>query len=180
MYRKRFLNKILLGNLRSITPWGSAQDNHLYDVVRFFIECKNYQNIPFAGVFWYNLSMKPWIKNLIAFTGMTILVFVLHVLATKMSFYYIFWWYDSMLHILGGMAVAFFGYMFLKGNREKFIPLLAVAVGVIWEVFERLGHIWWPGYIGFGGPWDTIFDVLCAILGALIIIIWQKNNTTRI
>lgn len=122
-------------------------------------------------------------KNFVAFVGTVVLVFLLHVLATKLSFYYIFWWYDSMLHILGGMAVAFFGYTIFKSKREVLIPLLALLVGVSWEIFERLGHVWWPNYMGFGNKWDTVFDVLCAILGALIIIglkhTWQKNNTTR-
>lgn len=85
---------------------------------------------------------------------------------------------------MAGMAVAFFGLLFISKKRLLIIPTLAILVGVLWEVFERLGHVWWPTYIGFGGAWDTIFDVLCAILGALIIIAfqfsWQKNNTTRI
>ncbi len=88
-----------------------------------------------------------------------------------------------MLHILGGVAVAYFGLVFIRKNRHILIPIVAFAVGVAWEVFERLGHVWWPMYIGFGNRWDTIFDILCAILGAFIIIsykfTWQKNNTTH-
>ena len=108
---------------------------------------------------------------------------MLHVLATRMSFYYIFWWYDSLLHILAGMAVAFFGLIFISRRKPLIIPALATLVGILWEIFERLGHVWWPTYIGFGGTWDTVFDVLCAILGSFIIIAfqfsWQKNNITH-
>ncbi len=122
-------------------------------------------------------------KNLAAFLGIVCLVFLLHVMATKLSFYYIFWWYDSLLHIIGGMSVAFFGYAVTQKKRGVMIPILALVVGVSWELFERLGHVWWPAYVGFGGAWDTVFDVLCAILGAFIIIAftstWQKNNTTH-
>ncbi len=122
-------------------------------------------------------------KNLAAFLGIVLMVFVLHVLATKMSFYYIFWWYDSMLHVMGGMSIGFFGYAMIQKRREVVVPLLALTIGISWEIFERLGHVWWPSYVGFGGFWDTLFDILCAILGAFIIIAfkstWQKNNTTH-
>jgi len=84
-----------------------------------------------------------------------------------------------MLHIIGGMSIGFFGYAMIQKKREVMVPLLALVVGISWEIFERLGHVWWPSYMGYGATWDTIFDILCAILGAFIIIIWQKNNTTR-
>ncbi len=57
--------------------------------------------------------------------------------------------------------------------------VLAGLIGVMYEIFERIGHVWWPDWVGYGGMGDTTLDVLYGILGALIIIIWQKNNTTR-
>jgi hypothetical protein len=128
--------------------------------------------------------MKERVKNLTAFVVICVAVFFLHVLATKLSFYYIFWWYDSLLHILGGIGASFFILLLVKNNKQIILPLFAGFVGVVWEIFERIGHVWWPSYIGFGAKWDTVFDVLCAILGALIVIAfkstWQKNNTTHI
>lgn len=89
-----------------------------------------------------------------------------------------------MLHVLGGMGAAFFGLLFIKTRKQIGVLLFAGFIGITWEFFERLGHVWWPTLIGFGGTWDTIFDILYAILGAVIVIAykttWQKNNTTHI
>lgn len=106
----------------------------------------------------------------------TILVVLLHIAATKYSLYYIFWWYDSLLHILGGIALGFLGIFWFGRSWIRGITFTAI-IAVAWEVFERLGHVWWPAYVGFGGTGDTILDILCAILGAaFVLIITRRNN----
>ena len=118
-------------------------------------------------------------KNLSLFLCFTGLVIGLYFLGAHFSLFYILNGFDKVVHITAGIALAFLGFALFPKNKYAILGL-TLTVAVIWEIFERVGHIWWPTWIGFGGFWDTIFDVLCGILGALIIIIWKKKNTTRI
>lgn len=118
------------------------------------------------------------IKNFIVFGLLTALVLGLYFLAVHFGFFYIFWWYDNMMHLLAGVAMGFLG-LGLFGRSLIKTGFLAGLIGILYEIFERLGSVWWPDWIGYGATGDTILDVVCGILGALIIIIWQKNNTTR-
>jgi hypothetical protein len=118
-------------------------------------------------------------RNLLGFIFFTALVTACYFLAVRFSLFYIFNWFDNIVHTLAGMALGFLGFALFPKNKYAILGL-ALSVSILWEIFERIGHVWWPAWIGFGGVGDTILDILCGILGALIIIIWKKNNTTRI
>lgn len=105
-----------------------------------------------------------------------LVVIGLHLLAAKFSLYYIFWWYDNLLHIIGGFALGFIGIGLFKKHRVSLTLCFAGGVAILWEVFERLGHVWWPMHIGFGGAWDTLFDILCGILGAAFVLIMTRRK----
>lgn len=88
-----------------------------------------------------------------------------------------------MMHLLAGVAMGFLG-LGLFGSSFIKTGILAGTIGVMYEIFERIGHVWWPDWVSYGGLGDTVLDVVCGILGALLIIwlttiTWQKNNTTH-
>ena len=76
----------------------------------------------------------------IAFT-LALLICFLNYLAIMLYLYWTSFWYDYMMHFLGGVSIAVMA-MWLLGvnerNRKNFWPVLIVvmAVGVGWEIFE--------------------------------------------
>jgi hypothetical protein len=175
LYREKISEQNFLGNLRNPRPWARVQDNHLYRCCQILSRVQELPKHPLYGDFLIYSAYEKVVY--FSCRGSNTSYF-----GKKYASYYIFWWYDNLLHILAGMAIGFFGLALFK-NRGLTVGL-ALVIGIAWEIFERVGHIWWPKYVGFGGTWDTFFDILCAIIGALIIILvknlWQKNNTTRI
>lgn len=90
-----------------------------------------------------------------------------------------FWWYDIMLHFLGGLWVGLFLVWILR-RVEKNASLIFVVVGVLcigiaWELFE----------IVIGSPretryyLDTIIDLIMDVVGALLGYWWAHALMTR-
>ncbi|MDD3993575.1 MAG: hypothetical protein PHX15_00035 [Candidatus Nanoarchaeia archaeon] len=64
------------------------------------------------------------------------------------DFYYRYWWWDSLLHAISGLALGFIGFLILytlyKTNKFKASPktivlftfCFALAMGTTWEIFE--------------------------------------------
>ena len=109
------------------------------------------------------------------------------------DFYYKYWWWDSVLHGLGGIALGFAGFLILyvlyKGGKFKASPrtialfafCFAIAMGTLWEIFE-FGVDYFLGYnmqkaryLGtpemcntWLGVRDTMLDLILDATGALI------------
>jgi len=112
-----------------------------------------------------------------------LLVLFLHLYGMAENLYIKIWYYDIILHILGGMGIALsvysviniFNIDFLK-KRIWSIVALSFVGGLAWELFEVLysltGSELWskPYYI------DTIKDLFDDTLGALIIWGIVKNK----
>lgn len=105
----------------------------------------------------------------------------LHITAIVFYLYWIFWWYDMLVHFLGGVFAALLSlwFLFFSGYvRAKAAPtvfrvfvmalLSVVLLGVLWEVFERLSGQTWSveGYWLDTGV-DMVFDVLGGFFGFL-------------
>ncbi|MBX4181352.1 hypothetical protein KW807_00610 [Candidatus Parcubacteria bacterium] len=102
---------------------------------------------------------------------------ILHVFAMKYSLYWVYWWFDWVMHFLAGTAGGFSAYwiLFVSGlwrrNSDKILlPILSVVfcllvVGVAWEIMEYTHGITesQEGY-----ALDTIHDLVMDTLGALI------------
>lgn len=77
-----------------------------------------------------------------------VFIFAALFLGEMQSFYQKFWWWDSMLHLLSGIALGFSGflivYILYKTGRFSASPFLlsilafsfALAIGTLWEIFE--------------------------------------------
>jgi len=115
-------------------------------------------------------------RRLLFFTfGAIIILAFLHGLAIWAYLYWTVWWFDTMMHFLGGFSIALFALWFsykagaLKSITSKTIiscSLVSVlAVGVGWEIFEYVNDI-------AGSPEDysrdTSNDLIADLVGAFL------------
>jgi ABC-type enterochelin transport system permease subunit len=93
---------------------------------------------------------------------------VLHAAGLFLFLQYYFWWYDIMLHFLGGLwvALAFQWYADAQKRLVLIIPtiLVVILVGIGWEVFELL--IGAPREDNF--MFDTSLDILMDAIGGIV------------
>lgn len=128
------------------------------------------------------------------------LVFVLNSWALSEFLYWKIWWFDLLMHFLGGLFVGssalwiFFDFRKKEVSTDKkfealIIAILAVLIiGIGWEIYEFLAdkiiginfglknfNVMQPGII------DTFEDLLMDIVGALVSFlmfekIWKRKN----
>lgn len=102
------------------------------------------------------------------------IVIALYFIAQKYSLYYIFWWYDWAQHFMGGMGIALVAGGFISRKPQVVLSItLMIAIG--WEIFERIGHIYLPAYINYGGTGDTLMDIFCAIIGTSLVLLATRE-----
>lgn len=107
---------------------------------------------------------------------LSIIVAGLHGLANMYYLYWVLWWFDLLMHFLGGLLVGLVTLWWLRFEipisiRSKIPRFLTaffavLAVGVAWEVFEYV-----TGTYGVSNMddymFDTVTDVLMDIVGML-------------
>lgn len=111
--------------------------------------------------------MKKYILPLVA----AALVLYLHLIGMEYSLYFYHWWYDVMMHFLGGFAIASFLYIFTNEWKQVLVGMLIIATG--WEIFEFVLHIELLNGIKY--VFDTIKDFVMDTLGALLVIYLYKK-----
>jgi hypothetical protein len=106
---------------------------------------------------------------------LAVIVYWLDAIAQDNFYYWIYWWYDIMMHFLGGFLVASFVlWFFLRFGFNRFQTLSAFfvisivsgfSIGIGWELFEYFSGILQqqPGNI-IG---DTILDLVMDCVGAI-------------
>ena len=99
-----------------------------------------------------------------------ILVALLYVFGYQYSLLWRFWWYDILLHTLGGIGIGLFAVrlsIFFGTSRQVSYAIAgALLIGAGWEVFEySLGL---PRSVFFNYAVDTTKDMLMDVTGALI------------
>lgn len=107
---------------------------------------------------------------------LALLVAVLQSVAFSFFFYWTLWWYDILMHGLGGFligSIAAWAYVFeLKRhvgvNRFLWIVGVTLAVGVLWEIFEYT--VGFRVYDSLYEPYvvDTLNDMGMDTAGALL------------
>lgn len=107
---------------------------------------------------------------------MMVVVLVLHTLALTFYFYWQLWWFDIVMHFLGGVVVglaalwALYGFHAQRGTvgtaRQTFLwmMLAIVVVGVGWELFELRFNLYASMHYGS----DTTLDLIMDAIGALL------------
>lgn len=114
-------------------------------------------------------------NKLALFTLLVLLVTLkLHLLGMYDHLYLKFWYYDIIVHILGGIGIALSTLYILK--NPKYIFISTIICGILWELFEA--------YFGISGSpvgssayiIDTTKDLIDDMLGALIVWFAYKNK----
>ena len=100
------------------------------------------------------------------------LVYILHVRAMELSFYWTYWWFDILVHTLTGFVVGlltvFLAYRLfpsLSRMQAILISFLAVfLVAVAWEFFEYINGL---ARAPESYMLDTAVDIVVGMLGGL-------------
>lgn len=96
------------------------------------------------------------------------IIFVLQDIALAEFLYWRWWWFDILMHFLGGVlvgALALFVSDLFKTPFTLTFVIFLVGIGVGWEVFERMFGL----YNAIGYWEDTILDLIMDTIGALIV-----------
>jgi len=118
----------------------------------------------------------------------TTIVFVLNFLATKLYWYSDFWWFDMLMHFLGGVFIGILIlYIIFRTQRNTHMSLYAImkltivsvfVIGFLWEIYEYVVQ----GFTGviLANPLDSISDLFFDVAGGLYVFyntnILEKNN----
>jgi len=107
--------------------------------------------------------------------GLIALIAILHILAIEFYLYWTLWWFDVLIHFLGGLwiGLSVLWFVFLSGYVTRFqlqytnaliltlLSIIIVAVG--WEVFEFFVE----SPLEENYMFDTITDLIMGTFGAL-------------
>jgi len=107
------------------------------------------------------------------------LVFFMNFFAGKFYWYYTIWYFDIVMHILGGFFVGLliFGLLNIKDisfNNIFKIIFGVLMVGIAWELFEFVfSNIIAQESFNF---LDTISDVFCDLAGSILAVIYFSKR----
>ena len=121
--------------------------------------------------------MKP--RHLSAILALLILfIWAVNTFADQVHLYYLLWWFDIPMHILGGIWVALTslviyyhtGWIHRHDRSASFVVAAmlgaTLVVGILWEVFEfSVEHF---VKLNDNGVFDTLKDLLDDMIGATI------------
>ena len=125
--------------------------------------------------------------------GIFIFLFAAHIFAILTSAYWSIWWYDNLLHLIGGIAVGMFAIWFIYDlNKIKspdwsffFMTVVIISftslIGVFWEFFEYFfDKIIAPQSeeieLAQLGLADTLSDLFFDLFGGLLSTIIFRNK----
>jgi len=104
---------------------------------------------------------------------------VLHIVGSINHLYWNSFWFDGLMHFLGGASVGILSLWFLfqsgafeislPNSREVFFYVIVstVLIGIGWEVFEFAYGIAVP--VGGNYPLDTYHDLVFDFLGGIVV-----------
>ena len=118
---------------------------------------------------------------LLRFTILLYIIATLHIAALYFSWYWEFWWYDIMMHFLGGFWLFGMGFLLLFFSKTKRPHLsiygcafaLLLIIGMLWELFEfSLDTL---VVFQSNDLVDTVSDIGMDIAGGLVAFLVVKN-----
>ncbi len=117
-------------------------------------------------------------RNILAKKSLILILLVsgLHFLAEVFYWYVSIWWFDNLMHFLGGLFLAFFSatifYKYLKdkNNRKIFFSIMffVILIGLGWELFEYAVQYFIKGSHRLADITDSFFDMIFDILGGAL------------
>lgn len=113
-------------------------------------------------------------KKIVWYIGLTaLLIGVGQTVAIEYSLYWSLWWYDIVMHFLGGLwiaLIALWAYKAFAGedaesNKGYLTALIiVVVVGILWEVMEILVGL---TLTQANYEMDTVLDLIMDVVGAI-------------
>ncbi len=129
-------------------------------------------------------------KRLVVYTALLgISILVINTLAHVLYWYASIWWFDMLMHTIGGVFVAFVGatYLFRRTQAltwgEYFITLalLVFIIGLAWEYYEYVVQYYVKG-VQLASVADSVSDLICDMIGGSVgalFVIWTKKRYNR-
>ena len=114
--------------------------------------------------------------------ALSLLLAAINIVAISFYLYWTLWWFDNMMHFLGGFTLGFFAIYFFsssissgkisltKGLVLSFIGVMTIAVA--WEVFE---YVTGQTVSTEAYPLDVLHDLISDTLGALLALSISKR-----
>lgn len=105
--------------------------------------------------------------------ALIIIVAAMHWFALANSYYWLIWWYDIMMHFLGGFLTIL---ILLWIDRWRETTLVAtftqvflwiMVVGLVWEIYELTFDLTFVDVRGYFP--DTILDLIMNVIGAMTV-----------
>lgn len=102
---------------------------------------------------------------------------ILNFIAISFYFYWIFWWFDMMIHFLAGLTGGLIAIWFLFDSKlfYRHVPgvsgaifgalIAIITVGVAWEIFEYVNGLTQSTE---AYATDTTYDLIADMLGAVL------------
>jgi hypothetical protein len=121
-------------------------------------------------------------KNLLTLIiSLAVLITILHATALYFYFYWDIWWFDILMHFLGGFTVGLLAYFiwFPSAVRTRLLYALfsVIVAGIAWEAYEyRTGLT----YVTDNYALDTTFDFLMNVAGALSAFVYTTRISRRL
>jgi hypothetical protein len=122
-------------------------------------------------------------KILIRIVLLMFFIFIADRIGSFLHWYYTMWWFDMLMHFLGGLWLSlFFTYTFVRRNllgemstrTVGQIILWVFLVSVLWEVFEfSVNNV--IGRTPFS-VLDTTSDLFFDMSGAFLVLFYFKNK----
>ena len=121
-------------------------------------------------------------RDVYAVGGFGVAVTALHFASMGLLLYSRIWWWDLAVHALSGLGVAAVLYVYrprlARGLFAVFVvlPLLVLAIGTWFEVYERLFTDFWVNWSPAFYLEDTGADLIADTAGALVfsVVIWLR------
>lgn len=123
-------------------------------------------------------------RKQVLYTGfcLAFLLWGLNYVALTFYLYWSLWWYDSMMHFLGGLTLGVLAVWFWNVEKHSLRAFLLIFItvmllGGVWEVFEYVFDIAGTAR-GTLNYWkDTIHDMVMDGLGAVLAYFWAIWRT---
>ena len=102
--------------------------------------------------------------------GLTIAVSVMHWLALVNDYYWAIWWYDIVMHFLGGCLIVSILFWIDRWRETNLATTFAriflwiMAVGAAWEIYELYFGLTFIDARGY--RFDTVLDLIMNVTGA--------------
>lgn len=118
-------------------------------------------------------------NRVIIFIVLSSIFALVHQFALKASLYWYYWWFDSVMHLSGGLLLGLGVHSITTFSRihiKPTLPVLLIVLALVtsaWEVFEWYAGLWdTEGYV-----FDTIKDIALGFGGGLLAHIFLSKRT---